>query len=124
MHRVVVRRLAGGDIADAHCWYDEQRAGLGREFLDEIEATLKRIADGPLRFPVAIGDVRRALVVRRFPYSVYFRNRPLNHGLGHCCSCGFPEKGCSAWLGVQTGSLTTSFIAPRIVSQAVPHSDG
>lgn len=73
-HTIIVRRLAASDLADAHAWYDEQRAGLGREFLDEVEAALKRIAEGPLRFPCALGDVRRALV-RRFPYSVYFRIR-------------------------------------------------
>jgi plasmid stabilization system protein ParE len=69
---VVVRPAAANDIGDAFDWYEAQRAGLGRQFLDEIEACLGRIAARPEAFPVAMRDARRALV-RRFPYSVYFR---------------------------------------------------
>jgi plasmid stabilization system protein ParE len=73
-YRIVVRKAAARDAADAYDWYDEQRVGLGHEFLNEIEATLNRIGSGPLLFPVVLDDVRRALV-QRFPYSVYFRVR-------------------------------------------------
>ena len=70
--KVQVRRSAKGDIADAHAWYETEQPGLGMEFLDEVAATLARIASGPERYPLVEADVRRALV-RRFPYSVYFR---------------------------------------------------
>jgi toxin ParE1/3/4 len=66
--KVQVQRSAKGDIADAHAWYEAEQAGLGTEFLDEIAATLARIASGPERYPVVEADVRRALVPR-FPYS-------------------------------------------------------
>jgi plasmid stabilization system protein ParE len=72
--KVVIRRDAKSDIDDAHSWYEEQQSGLGSEFLDAVALALTRIAEGPLRFPISEGDARRALV-RRFPYSIYFRVR-------------------------------------------------
>jgi plasmid stabilization system protein ParE len=74
MLRVVIRRKAADDIADANDWYETQSTGLGADFMDEIGKALSRIAEGPERFPKAFGDARRALV-RRFPYSIYFRVR-------------------------------------------------
>jgi plasmid stabilization system protein ParE len=71
---VVVRRAAAADIDEAYRWYEAQRIGLGREFLDQIEASLLRIALRPENYPIALRDARRALV-QRFPYSVYYRMR-------------------------------------------------
>lgn len=64
-------REAKGDIAEARRWYERQREGLGREFLDAVAATLDRIAGSPRQFPIAARDVRRA-GVKRFPYGVFF----------------------------------------------------
>jgi plasmid stabilization system protein ParE len=72
--RVVVRRSAASEVSEAYHWYESQQAGLGSAFLGEIEATLQRIEAGPRRYTFAPGDARRALV-RRFPFSVYFRIR-------------------------------------------------
>ena len=72
--RIFVRRAAAQDIREAHAWYEAQSSGLGREFLNEVEAALQRIANGPDRYKCVLGDAQRALV-RRFPYSVYFRVR-------------------------------------------------
>jgi plasmid stabilization system protein ParE len=70
--RIVIRRSAAADIAEAHSWYEAQRAGLGTKFLDEVEWTLERVGTDPSRFPIVFRDARRALV-RRFPYAIYFR---------------------------------------------------
>jgi plasmid stabilization system protein ParE len=72
--RVVFRRAAKAELEGACAWYEGQRTGLGDEFLDEAGDTIERAATYPDRHPVAFGDVRRA-VLRRFPYSVYFRER-------------------------------------------------
>ena len=74
MHEIVFRRAAVVELEEAVVWYEEQRAGLGEEFVREIDAVVASLADSPLRCPLAFGDVRRA-VARRFPYSVYFRVR-------------------------------------------------
>jgi plasmid stabilization system protein ParE len=52
-------------------WYEEERTGLGVEFLDDVEHLLARIDELPLMFPVVESEVRRS-ILRRFPYSIYF----------------------------------------------------
>ncbi len=72
--RVVFRRAAASEFERAALWYDEQRPGLGEEFVLEIDEALARAAETPHRHPLVFRDVRRA-VARRFPFAVYFRVR-------------------------------------------------
>ena len=72
--RIVFRRSARGEFEDAAVRYDDQRSGLGEEFIVEIEEAISRAAAAPERYPLVFGDIRRT-VARRFPYSVYFRVR-------------------------------------------------
>jgi len=72
--RVVFRRAAQAEFLEAAARYEQQRTGLGEEFLREVEATIDRVADAPLMHPLVTGDVRRT-VTRRFPYSIFFRHR-------------------------------------------------
>jgi len=72
--RVVFRRAAKSEFEDAAVWYDEQRNGLGEEFIAEIEEAVSRAAATPSRYPIVFGDIRRT-VARRFPDSIYFRVR-------------------------------------------------
>jgi toxin ParE1/3/4 len=53
-------------------YYEERVPGLGREFVDEFERQVLRIAATPIRWMAISGDLRRA-VMPRFPYVVYFR---------------------------------------------------
>lgn len=72
--RVVFRRAAKSEFDRAALWYDEQRAGLGEEFIREIDEALGKAAAAPQRHPVVFRDIRRA-VARRFPFAIYFRVR-------------------------------------------------
>jgi plasmid stabilization system protein ParE len=69
--RLSLRDDARHDIAAAAQWYEDQRPGLGFEFTRAVRATLAAIEREPQRYPLARGEVRRALL-RRFPYAVYF----------------------------------------------------
>ena len=69
--RLVSEPRADLDVAAAFEWYENERAGLGHEFLDELRATYDRVADGPLKYQHLRSGIRRALV-HRFPYGVYF----------------------------------------------------
>jgi plasmid stabilization system protein ParE len=71
---VVFRRQARREFDEAGDWYEKERAGLGLEFLIEIERLLNRIAATPNQFPIVYRDMRKA-VARRFPYCIYFRER-------------------------------------------------
>jgi toxin ParE1/3/4 len=68
------------ELAEAALWYEARRAGLGAEFLSEVEAVLPLLESRPHSFPRLEGlaptlEVRRALLPR-FPYALVFLVRP------------------------------------------------
>ena len=69
---VAFRPQALAEIRSARQWYDAQRAGLGREFEDEIARVVEFLTQTPLLFPVTHGATRRAML-RRFPYGLFFQ---------------------------------------------------
>ena len=60
------------DLITTQRWYSSREPGLEKDFAEAIEAAIKRILNDPAEFPCVYGPVRR-LVVRRFPYALYFR---------------------------------------------------
>jgi toxin ParE1/3/4 len=56
-------------------WYEQQRAGLGVDFVKAVREVLNRIAANPRLHGVVYQDVRKA-VVKRFPYVVLYREEP------------------------------------------------
>lgn len=68
---LIIRPEAENDLAEAHGWYEEQLLGLGSEFLNEVQAALKRIELNPEAYARLRGKLRRVLV-RRFPYGVFY----------------------------------------------------
>jgi plasmid stabilization system protein ParE len=69
--RLVLRRAAKRDLAEAREWYDKQRPGLGQEFLSSIETALALLREFPLMAPRVDPRVRRAKV-KRFPYGIFY----------------------------------------------------
>ena len=70
--RLVVRPRAEADLRDARDWYESQRAGLGAEFIAQIDATIQVLIRDPQRHPVYYRGFRRVLA-RRFPYKLFYR---------------------------------------------------
>jgi plasmid stabilization system protein ParE len=68
---VRLRPEAEQDLYEAARWYEEQRRGLGQEFLDEALAAFSAIAERPLASAAVYGSLRRALL-HRFPFGVFF----------------------------------------------------
>jgi len=68
----ILRPAAAADVEEAYRWYEDQRAGLGEEFLTAVGAGFDTIAAHPLAAPVVHRDTRR-LLLRRFPYGVFYR---------------------------------------------------
>lgn len=64
--------LLGSDLSAARDFYNDRSPGLGDQFVDEFETQVLRIAARPERWMIVRDDVRRALM-RRFPYTVFFR---------------------------------------------------
>jgi plasmid stabilization system protein ParE len=57
------------ELNEAADYYDLETPGLGREFLDDVERTLRLIRDHPKASPVAF-DAIRMRVLARFPFAV------------------------------------------------------
>jgi len=79
---VNVRALPEADTEalDAALWYDEQRFGLGDDFLSERERAIERLEENPrgsprLEYYDGPHEIRRVLM-RRFPYAVIYQCRP------------------------------------------------
>jgi plasmid stabilization system protein ParE len=70
-YRLVAEPAVDLDVEAAFEWYEKERAGLGREFLDELREAYHRVVEGPFRYEDIRSGIRRALL-RRFPYAVYF----------------------------------------------------
>ena len=56
------------DLLETRYWYASREPGLGQAIAEAVE----RIVQDPALFPLVHGKVRR-LVVRQFPYAVYFQ---------------------------------------------------
>jgi toxin ParE1/3/4 len=59
------------ELLEAADFYDHERAGLGSEFLDEVDDSIRDIVDAPESYPVVLGLTRK-LVLQRFPYLVTY----------------------------------------------------
>lgn len=70
-YQLIVRPLAEQDLLEAQRWYEAKQTGLGCEFRRTIDALLQRLGESPQIYPTVYRSVRR-VVVRRFPYLVYF----------------------------------------------------
>jgi len=73
-YRLVIRPEVDADLLQAEAWYEEQRPGLGREFLQAIRTKLASLPRNPLLF--RIGAQRwqvRWAYPDRFPYRIIFR---------------------------------------------------
>lgn len=61
------------DLEDAYAWYERQRAGLGEEFLECVDACIEALCRSPGMYAVVHENYRRALV-RRFPYAIFYEH--------------------------------------------------
>jgi hypothetical protein len=68
------------ETVEAALRYDREQAGLGAEFLGEVDAAMKLVEDNPLKHAlyeaIPDNDAYRRVLVKRFPYSVIYTVRP------------------------------------------------
>jgi len=63
--------LAQREVDDAVTWYNKQAAGLGQEFLDELDRAVRRVAAFPMSGQEIERGIRRCLLAR-FPYGLIY----------------------------------------------------
>ncbi len=63
---------AESDIYNSYAWYENQREGLGEEFLESLDSAEQAIARNPMTYRVRYKKEVRAFLVDRFPYLVLY----------------------------------------------------
>ncbi len=71
-YRLIVRPEAEEDLLEGFVWYENQRKGLGYDFLLQVEGGFRFIEKNPLIHPEIYRRVRRHLI-KRFPYKIFYR---------------------------------------------------
>lgn len=70
-YRLIISPEADLDIEDAFTWYEQQRPGLGSEFIRAVDVAISSIGSNPLAYPLIYRQARRVLL-RRFPYALLY----------------------------------------------------
>ncbi len=96
MKGVRFNRLAERELAEAFQYYEQQAAGLGERFLDEVEHSVTFIRRYPEAAPRVLEMIRR-LVLPTFPY--YLLYRPLSSGKLRILAVGHQKRHPRYWLG-------------------------
>jgi plasmid stabilization system protein ParE len=60
------------ELEEAQAWYEQRSPLAAAGFLDEISLAIRRMSDGPFRYPIAVHGTRR-MVLTRFPFIIYYR---------------------------------------------------
>lgn len=60
------------ELREAWLWYDERSPLSAAAFAQEVAAAVSRIAEAPMRYPMAAHGTRR-IALERFPYNVFYR---------------------------------------------------
>ncbi|PWQ95378.1 type II toxin-antitoxin system RelE/ParE family toxin [Leucothrix pacifica] len=72
--RYVLHPEAYEDIENTVDFYDGRVAGLGAQFIDQLESDLLKVADAPEQFFCAYPKTKvYRYPMKRFPYSIFYR---------------------------------------------------
>ena len=71
MKRLLYLSPAEVELVEAAEYYDSEREGLGRAFLDAVRATEQRVRRNPELWALRLGAVRSCRV-ERFPYRLHY----------------------------------------------------
>ena len=64
---------AEAEYLEAIAYYESKRAGLGASYLAEFELTMRTVCKAPHRYRIEQGPDIRCVSLKRFPFSVLFR---------------------------------------------------
>ena len=69
---IEILQTATDDLQDSYDWYEEQRAGLGEQFITEVDEYIKLISKNPYQFAVQFSGKYRFALLRRFPFRIVY----------------------------------------------------
>tara|TARA_B100001105_G_C22249766_1_gene382031 strand:+ start:454 stop:750 length:297 start_codon:yes stop_codon:yes gene_type:complete len=70
-YAVEIKEEALAEMQDAYDYYEEQKAGLGERFLDNLDDYFERIRNNPLHFQVRRKPYREAFI-KTFPFLIIY----------------------------------------------------
>ena len=70
-YELIVTPEAEFDLLEAAQWYENQRSGLGEEYVDAVKEKIEFLALNPLKYQIRFETIRFA-TVDRFPYAIHF----------------------------------------------------
>lgn len=70
-YKIIVRPEAEDDLTDAFNWYENNRSGLGYDFLLQVDAGLNFIIRNPHSHPDGYAGTKKHLL-KRFPYKIIY----------------------------------------------------
>jgi plasmid stabilization system protein ParE len=62
---------ARADINEIFKWYEQQRKGLGDEFLESINKSVIKVLENPYLYQLKYKE-QRATILSRFPYRIFY----------------------------------------------------
>ncbi len=71
MFQIILKPGAEEDLDDIFEWYENEKEGLGFEFLDFLDEAIKKLKSNP-QYYFNVSPVARRIPTRRFPYNVYY----------------------------------------------------
>jgi toxin ParE1/3/4 len=71
MYARIIQPEAKADIQESFDWYEKQKAGLGNEFLEEVDKGLSQLILNPLYYTALNKDLRRYRI-KRFPFLIIY----------------------------------------------------
>jgi len=71
LYSIEVRPLAVVEVLEAYDWYEQQRKGLGMEFLNELDVFYSGLLHNPNAYSYYDKPVRQGRI-NRFPYTVVY----------------------------------------------------
>ena len=70
-YELTFRQEAEVDLETSAQWYEQQKEGLGFDFLDEVEKKCSVIKNTPLIFEEVHKELRR-VIIDRFPFNIFY----------------------------------------------------
>jgi plasmid stabilization system protein ParE len=71
MHSLIIKPRAILMTKDAYKWYDDQKPGLGDDFLDELDGLYNKLSSHPEYFGKVKKNFRQA-ALKRFPFVIVY----------------------------------------------------
>jgi plasmid stabilization system protein ParE len=71
-YKIRITKRAKNNISSSFNWYEEQREGLGSEFVLSVEACLQTLQRNPFAYRIRFLNSIRGAILQRFPFLVYY----------------------------------------------------